>query len=280
MSTGTNCAVATPPITVLQTGLFLGLAIKLCFGNLANPDLHEMRRNRKVFFSVIIGSISCLCYYIFAAPAFTFGFSPATQHMFSSIFWFQAANDFCLHLTETGESVLKVVVPFVLVSSQVTLASLVSKLGWPTFPFTLEEFKMLNDISAVNVMIGLGCNIILTVLFLRALTTHRDGSFFAIVMSNQREWAQLLFDFSVGIILVFCRLITYGGGAAAMPPALGYFTGMAYPIVILTTYKNSIFITRHVAKEILQTNLSVNPKTNTQSTPQTRTTAIVSSGTH
>ncbi|KAI9143636.1 hypothetical protein BKA69DRAFT_1036740 [Paraphysoderma sedebokerense] len=292
MSSAPTC-IPGDPTAILQMGLFLGLAIKLCFGNLTNPDLFEMRRNRRVFLSVIIGSISCLCYYIFSAPAFTFGFSPNTQHMFSSIFWFQAANDFCLfvlllerllpvlkirqYLTETGETALKVIVPCGLVTAQVTLASYVSKFGWPTYPTTLEEFKILNGISSFNVMIGLGCNIALTILFLRALTTNRDGSFFSIVMSNKREWVQLTFDFAVGLFLVLCRLISYGT-PTGMHPGLIFFTGMAYPVVILTTYKNYIFITRHVAKEILQTNLTVSPKSGIPSTTQAKTSGGVSSG--
>ncbi|KAI9143594.1 hypothetical protein BKA69DRAFT_1060342 [Paraphysoderma sedebokerense] len=294
MSTLRNCTTGALVTDTLQIGLFLGLAIKLCFGNLMNPDLYEMRRNRRVFFSVTIGSISCLCYYIFAAPALTFGFSPDTQHMFSSIFWFQAANDFCLfvlllerlipvlpirqHLTQRGESVLKIIIPCGLVAAQVTLASYISKFGWPTFPVTLEEFKVLNDISSFNVMIGLGCNVILTILFLRALLANREGSFFSIVMSNQREWAQFLFDFAVGLFLVFCRLVSYGT-PTGMPLGLIFFTGMAYPIVILTTYKNYIFVTRHVAKEILQTGLSVNPKSANPSTTQAKTSAGASTGT-
>ncbi|KAI9143534.1 hypothetical protein BKA69DRAFT_79519 [Paraphysoderma sedebokerense] len=165
-----TCSTGLLPTDTLQIGLFLGLAIKLCFGNFANPDLYELRQNRRVFFSVTVGSLCCLCYYIFSAPAFTFGFSAQTQHMFSSIFWFQAVNDFCLfvllverllpvlkfrqYLTATGEAVFKTVVPCVLVVDQVILASLVSKFGWPTYPQPPYERAMQKGVSSVNVMIG------------------------------------------------------------------------------------------------------------------------------
>ncbi|KAI9143533.1 hypothetical protein BKA69DRAFT_79495 [Paraphysoderma sedebokerense] len=260
----------------LQIGLFLGLAIKLCFGNLTNPGLYELRQNRRVFFSVTIGSICCLCYYIFSAPAFTFGFSAQTQHMFSSIFWFQAANDFCLfvllverllpvlkfrqYLTKTGENIFKIVVPCILVVDQVILASIISRFGWPTYPPPTYERAMMKSVSSVNVMIGLGCNFVLTIFFLRSLMANREGTLLTIIKNNKREWLELLFDFSVGLFLILCRLVSYGT-PTGIHPGLTFFTGMAYPIVILATYKNYIFITRYVAKEILQTSITVTPKT-------------------
>lgn len=53
---------------------------------------------------------------------------------------------------------------------------------------------------------------------------------------------------------------------------------MCTQVVILTTYKNYIFITRHVAKEILQTNLTVSPKSGIPSTTQAKTSGGMSSG--
>ncbi|KAI9137222.1 hypothetical protein BKA69DRAFT_1128405 [Paraphysoderma sedebokerense] len=262
--------MSSSPETILQHGLFLGIALTFSLSNLCNSSLYKMRKNQRAFTSIIVGSISCLLYYIFSAPALVFGFSPSTQSLFSSIFWFQAINDFCLfvllferlmptlkwrqRITPKMEKIIKLGIPSGLVLSQLILAGLVSSFGWPYFPVPAYEMKLIERLSSVNAMIGLGCNAFLTILFLRALTENREGTLITIIMNNKLRWLEFSLHLLVGLFLIICRLMSYGT-PTGIHPSLRYFTGMAYPVVILATYKDFIFVTRFVAREILQSTI-------------------------
>lgn len=228
---------------------------------LTSSDLYGFRKNRVLFSTIVTGLFSCV----------GFGLSSVVIQMptggstvpFQVAGWFWMVTAYCLYsilferalalrnhlaIPKIYLQVVRYLGPLLLVIPQMLYLVFLSD--------TMRYYQALNICTTIGTLLYIVANLILSVSFVYTLATHRQQSILNFIRNRPGESGNLVFNTFVNLFFVVCRIIGIILPIAAQPTLFLSFQNTAGNFIVMTMFKDYIFVTRQVSKEILSTRLS------------------------
>ncbi|KAI9144154.1 hypothetical protein BKA69DRAFT_916503 [Paraphysoderma sedebokerense] len=228
---------------------------------LTSSDLYGFRKNRVLFSTIVTGLFSCV----------GFGLSSVVIQMptgastapFEVAGWFWMISAYCLYsiLIERALALrnrlaipkiylqaVKYMGPLILVIPQILYLAFLSD--------TMRYYQALNICTTVGTLLYIVANLILSVSFVYTLAFHRQQSILNFIRNRPSESGNLVFNTFINSFFVVCRIVGIILPLTAQPTLFLSFQNTAGNFVAITVFKDYIFVTRQVSKEILSTRLS------------------------
>ncbi|KAI9144840.1 hypothetical protein BKA69DRAFT_1035963 [Paraphysoderma sedebokerense] len=276
----TLCPVQTlEGIAIVATHFGLALALFGLF--FSEPGLYAIK-NKLVFSCLTLGTVfssipyfSVLIYsHVYGSVVVnsrgTYGYSNTVQ---GYLFFQWVIVDFCLYIilmerllplfinfyrsmSQPSQYAIKITVALLLDIPRIVLATIMAR-EWPNIsPANVPTIRILHTATP---LITLSANAILTGLFIHTLLKNRGTEKITeMILKNKSQWTQIIFSGLIGLVLIILRIISY-----YTPSNVNFqlFTNVFYAIVLLSTFRSYVIVSRGITQQIFATNVNVTTKT-------------------
>ncbi|KAI9135904.1 hypothetical protein BKA69DRAFT_1107787 [Paraphysoderma sedebokerense] len=265
------------PLAVLSNqkialvGTFLGVSLVLAQNILTNHDLYTFRKNKSVFGALVIGTIACVLFSLFAVHLMVNPLDPwvltkgqqPMQWIWTtySVALYHILIERTIAISRVNirksevENVLRYFVPFIMAMPQLICVGIIHlPITWVTDPVLLQTFR---NATVAGASISVISNAILSLFFIRILATHRSKGMIDYVMENKKESAGLVIRMLIATGYVIIKLVSIAIPTASQPQLFSLFHNAFAGIVTLNTFGDYIIITKKVGKAVLASGFEV-----------------------
>ncbi|KAI9144155.1 hypothetical protein BKA69DRAFT_1122783 [Paraphysoderma sedebokerense] len=245
---------------VAMASIFAGMTIN-CFMNIVtSTDLYGFKKNRILFATIVTGLISCVGFGIASA---TIQMSTLGSVSYQIAGWFWMLSAFCLYsvlferalalrnriaVSKATLLVVRYLGPILFTIPQMLYIVFLSD------PF--KYYQALNVCTTLGTIMYIVANLVLSVSFVYTLAAHREESILNFIRNRPGESGTLILNAFVTLVFVICRLIGIGMPLVSQPTLFITLQNTMGNFVAITMFKDYIFVTRQVSKEILASKLT------------------------